>query len=491
MMRILWVEDNERVVENQQHLFGDFLTDHDLKLISNFSQADSDISDKLYRYDLIVLDINLEISSVDERVTKLANKFGLSNQTFLEEAGFHLYLKLLKQGFPQTRVIFLTANVDTNPVLERIQNFKRVVKESTDDEELQQALNELAPFMSDDKHNEFQEILDTNETNETMERAFQWLDEWGGQLNIEGEKTIKNTYEIFKYRFKEARLIPPEAFDKKQEGSLQKLQEWLWSHGKRNLDNCMIYDYITLRRGILNVITEIKENSTIQLNPTFQELDKTTFLEGLIFHLRDFSLPKTKHSQLYSSLCEYLTKPFQEAYDGTKLRQEENVENRHLKLPLYNLRNWIVHGLLVGSNTRLSAQEVCITFLLAMKGLFNRERYAPYEELERLLNTSQVPQERLTAIIWRLLHRSSYYGAARQQYHIQQQNPLSLIHHKTKKSHNLNWKQENYIRHFYATYLFSIHCDATHLLAIEHLENQDLEDTIFNNIIFNQIQKHL
>jgi len=477
MMRILWVEDNGNVIKNQQYWFGDFLESHDLEHISDFSQADSEISNKLYRYDLIVLDINLEASLEGKKVTKLAKQFGIEdNRAFLEEAGFHLYIKLLEQGFPQTQVIFLTGNVNAkNPIVEKIQNFKRVVNESADAEEQYQAANELAPFMLGDKHHEFQKILDGNRG---KEQVFQWLDEWGGQLNIKGENTIKNTYETFEARFKQARLIPPEAFDKKQKSSIEKLQKWLSTHGKRSKNNKVIYDYLTLRRGILNVITEIKEDSTIEFNQTFKELDKTTFLEGLACHLRDFSLPNIEYCQPYSTLCEFLTKPFGEAYNGKDLREDENC---HLKLPLYNLRNWIVHGLLVGSNTKLSAQEVGITFLLAMKDIFQIEKYGSHDELKQLFDThtgvtkQQSFKEQFFDLYKDLSRSQQYYADQRKE-------PLDVIHRKTNKNINPTWLQENYIRHFYATYLFSV-------LRLNNYKL--LNETFFDRIVFHQLKKHL
>jgi CheY-like chemotaxis protein len=468
MMRILWVEDDENVAKKRQDFFGGFLESHGFKHISDFSEADSEISGQLYRYDLIVLDINLD-KSEDERVIELANEFELSNQEFLEEAGFHLYLKLLQQGFPQNQVIFLTSNVNIEIRVEKIQRFKKAINESTDADEQRQAVDELAPLLAD-KRDEFEQMLMRSEG---KTQIFQWLDKWGKQPteNFDGE-IVKNTYEIFEQRFKEARLIPPGAIDKKQvQDCSKKLKNWLGSHCERNIDKDkgLSYDYLTLRRGILNVVTEIKEDSAIELNPTFQELDKITFLEGLICHLRDFSLPQTEYCQPYSTLCEYLTKPFQEAYDGKDLRQDEN---RHLKLPLYNLRNWIVHGLLVGSNTMLSAQEVGTTFLLAMKGIFNVEKYGHCEELKRLFNTSSVTEQQIMNQIRGLLRRG---------YANRWKKPLDVIHRKTNKGLNQNWQQENYIRHFYATYLFSI----------QHLDNYELKDTPFNSIVFHQLQGHL
>jgi CheY-like chemotaxis protein len=463
MMRILWVEDDVNVARNQPILFGDFLKSHGFKHISDFSLADSEISDKLYKYDLIILDINLNNSSEDERITELAKKFELSNTAFLEEAGFHLYLNLLKQGFPQTQVIFMTGNVNTKGARAgEIQRFKKAINESTDAKKQQQAAQELARLMSDDEPDEFYQVLRRG----VRTQIFQWVDEWGKEpTEIFDGETVKNTYEIFEQRFKEARLIPPGAIDKKQDCSTN-LKNWLGSHCERNIDKDkgLNYDYLTLRRGILNVVTEIKDDSAIELNPTFQELDKTTFLEGLTCHLREFSLPKTKYCQLlYSILCEYLTKPFQEAYKGKGLTQDENVENRHLKLPLYNLRNWIVHGLLVGSNTRLSAQEVGITFLLAMKGIFNVEKYGYCEELKQLFDTSSITRQQLIDQIKMLSRREKYYAARRKK-----QTSFDVIHYKTNKGLNGNWPQENYIRHFYATYLFSI----------QHLDSYELCDQL-------------
>jgi hypothetical protein len=160
----------------------------------------------------MVLDINLAYSSpIDTKDFDGKIVFPKDN-TFLEEAGFHLYLKLLEQGFPKNLVIFLTSNVDNS-------NAPNAMALST----------LVEKFKIANQRSEFDQKLKKGEKTP----VFTWLEQWIQQGNtiqpIEGE-TVKNTYEDFVTSFKEARLIPPDAFDKKRQDCSTHLQNWLWNH---------------------------------------------------------------------------------------------------------------------------------------------------------------------------------------------------------------------------------------------------------------------
>ncbi len=66
-MRILWTEDNPNIKSDlEQTWFGEFLQTQQVERIHDFSRAYDAISQKLSRYDLVVLDINLEYSSAPQ-----------------------------------------------------------------------------------------------------------------------------------------------------------------------------------------------------------------------------------------------------------------------------------------------------------------------------------------------------------------------------------------------------------------------------------------
>jgi hypothetical protein len=78
-----------------------------------------------------------------------------------------------------------------------------------------------------------------------------------------------------------------------------------------------------LRRGILDVVAKIQQDTSIHITQDFLELDKATFLEGLTWQLRDFALPKAQYNKVYFALCDYLTKPFD--FHGRNLLSEETA----------------------------------------------------------------------------------------------------------------------------------------------------------------------
>jgi len=116
-MRILWIED----------LGHDDCPEHNLdqsyewKRVSTYFIAKSEIENNINQYDIVLLDINLTgnsdtSSSISKECLKGVLKkddspFELDPETFLKEAGFHLYIQLLEQGFPISHVAFLSANI--------------------------------------------------------------------------------------------------------------------------------------------------------------------------------------------------------------------------------------------------------------------------------------------------------------------------------------------------------------------------------------------
>jgi hypothetical protein len=113
-MRILWIEDEKSVCQDKSNLFGIFAQTQNIELSDDFSVAYQKIRTELRQYDLLVVDIDLRHSAENQTLIDLANSFELTVPTFLKEAGFHLYLKALVQGFPDKRVVFLTGNINSD-----------------------------------------------------------------------------------------------------------------------------------------------------------------------------------------------------------------------------------------------------------------------------------------------------------------------------------------------------------------------------------------
>jgi hypothetical protein len=107
MLNILWVEDEYSEQKQQQ-----WFKDRNVTVRTSFDAAEQTINSDLNRYDIVVLDINLENSETSENIKKYANYFGVSVGDFLGRSGMNLYFMLLEHGFPKDRIVFLTANAD-------------------------------------------------------------------------------------------------------------------------------------------------------------------------------------------------------------------------------------------------------------------------------------------------------------------------------------------------------------------------------------------
>ena len=154
MLNILWVEDNFSP-EKQKTWFNG----RNLEVKTNFISALEAIHENLNQYDLVILDIDLENSPQDEKITKLAKYFFKTEAEFLKESGIFLFLKLIERGFTRDRIIFLTGNADEN--ISRVDELRKAFEQDDDSafdeifEEIQQGLNpekrtQLNPFIEQD-----------------------------------------------------------------------------------------------------------------------------------------------------------------------------------------------------------------------------------------------------------------------------------------------------------------------------------------------------
>jgi hypothetical protein len=437
-MRILWVEDEASYIKNNRsYLFGDISTRNEVEIETDFSDAYRKLKETPGKYDILVLDINLEHSR-DINQAEFDSKLVLpENTNFLQEAGFHLYLTILEQGFPRTRIAFLTANTagETRRLRELINQFNPIHK--ADGSVLNLAARELFGIMTLDEQQNFNSVQGSRDLQKTSD----WLNKWFNNkyTGDNNEDNYKDTYGEFVRRFKDARLIPPVAFDKKK--SSADFQGWLASHCGEPIDREKFY-YLTVRRGILDVLEEIQSNPDIHPTADFNnDLDKENFLSGLAWQVRDFALPSNQFDKWYLAVCDYLSKPF-ERFDGKQLANE-----RDLKLPIYHLRNWIAHGLVNSKNTKITAQFSGIVFLLSIHHIFNVRKYGYADELQRLFSrpVSEPQKWKQACIAFGRKHRvrNSDYG-------------LSLIHHKGVKDRNSRWQHENFIELFYMSYLLCL-----------------------------------
>lgn len=477
-MKILWVED-DFTSERESYWFGDLKRSQEIETINDFTKADEAIKERLNQFDMVVLDINLEGSGNTLKVQEIAKRFQLSPQEFLEESGFHLFIRLLEKGFPKNRIVFLTGNVD-DKTLSRLIN---KLKESENSSEDQNIFEEISNFISPDQQAELEEKIALSDQKE----VYDFLERLKGRN--------KNTYEKFEKSFRDARIIPPEAIRKSQDGK-KEFQKWLSQYCDRDHSSPHLHDYLTLRRGIFNVVEKLKSDAAVRMNTKFADWDKDTFLDGILWQVHDGSLDEKEYSKVYLALCDYLTKPF-EVYMRQWILTEDKFENPsvplYFKLPPYLMRNWIAHGLISGSKTELNAQEACFAFLLVMKSMFDAEEYGYEDELKRVFDGIFAEKEVITNKLVKV-----------QQEHYKDQkepNVIEQINARTdKKRHRQSesWKYEDYILHFYASYLFAgtkVEDRVVDELPVGKKNYYsvslvcELQDTPFNGMAYHQLLK--
>ena len=82
-MRILWIEDDPEITA--ELFFGkEILRSHDVLTIRDFEDAHKAIANNLEQFDYVVIDLNLEKSSIGEQAKKLMNDFELKKSQFLD-----------------------------------------------------------------------------------------------------------------------------------------------------------------------------------------------------------------------------------------------------------------------------------------------------------------------------------------------------------------------------------------------------------------------
>ena len=280
--------------------------------------------------------------------------------------------------------------------------------------------------------------------------------------------------EEIKKAFVSAKATPPNIFDKTNEKDIKRFLTILNTLSKDK--------YVTLRRGILDVLTEIERDETIQLTPSFEDhVDKLNFINGLKILL------KTAHNEplddegryFYLTLCDYLTKHFEVFSFGElraakrnyrKLKESDHnpVESETSQaymipvdyaIPILLTRNWVAHGLMNNIESQLLIPDISFIFISTMRCLFDYPRIEDEnEEASRksindfldhfsfLRAYSGIDDDDLAATLVKL--QNHFY------YRFKEFDIFERIRLRGQKSIK-GWETEDFVTHIYASFLFS------------------------------------
>ena len=330
-MRVLWVED-QFSKEKQDAWFGNS-PGFEVEVVKDYTEAQNVISNNMARYDLAILDIDLTVSdSNTNEVVSKAQEFGIDEQTFLRESGFHLYVQLLEQGFDKDRVVFLTGNVSETPLQHAVWSLKQAYKEKRKQEVHTIFNGEIRRSIPDADFQHAVILLG-------KEDLWAYLDK-----QAEDGASPSNTYNQFKQRFHVARMTPPHAIRKKADhDTLVDIAIWL----RPRLNN----PYLRLRYAIVEMVgfidERLKDDEQILFNRYVPKTEQQFSQDDLRAYLYNLSalLPQREPSDdLKARIYKQLLRALVHEFDKAEWNSIKKVENNPLVRILKTLRNWMAHG---------------------------------------------------------------------------------------------------------------------------------------------------
>lgn len=246
--RVLWIDDypNNRA--------GTMFDGEETRIVSSMDDAIREIAgERLYDYDVIVLDIDFEngLKNANEVIEKLSKVIYLSkdqkNKNFvINNGGYLLFLYLLEKGYPSRQVAFLTGNAG---IIGQLKEYDKQNQNQMSKEEIIKALieewNRLAdePDTQLDEFEEYVQGLPIDIKYKDSVTIFECAEmiEYGdieeltkyveGITPTQVTGSIQNTGDMMIFRFHEANLESPIYFSKNDSDihghNLSDAKKWL------------------------------------------------------------------------------------------------------------------------------------------------------------------------------------------------------------------------------------------------------------------------
>ena len=373
-MKILWIEDKPREAGYEQELFykSGLVTEKDLCIPKTFREAEERIDEAVADYDLVVFDINLEdFPDIDKHVQDLSVKFNIAVGDFMKVAGFYLYQKLVHQGFPEHRIVFLTANTSGSNLFQQTIN---KLKSETDPDRFQESLDSLNGMISEGERQTVGKAVNEFQESGNLEKWFASLDDIAGKFL----KTCSGSesYDRFEKLFQTALLPLAQSIHKGQATSFHR-----WLREKTTKEN-PDFPYMILRRGIIEGCRELKKRLVEATNlDQFILFNKTVKYETLsreyiadyLTRLETFLPlnPPTEQdlrANLYLQFVKELSTEW-EMSEGYFRDKEEDRFRQFCHQEMKLLRNWTAHGQII----KVVEKQAAFFFMIAMRAWFDLE----------------------------------------------------------------------------------------------------------------------
>jgi hypothetical protein len=228
---------------------------------------------------------------------------------------------------------------------------------------------------------------------------------------------------------------------KNEDNNESQFNKWLIDNLKRPETSAEIYDYLTLRRGMMDVIDDL-ENNKVQVKTYWDgDIDKGALFDRLRFILDTDRMPDEKQM---NNACLAVAGAIAEPFDKFKFDDLKSGTMSCWQVPLYFLRNWTSHGVLRKNNTELEVIDVAFLFALFIKEIFDSyilDKPSAFSELLCKYKQKIPANISLPEIISKIL---SLY---------QTNEPLLQIHQKgfIRRAVFMN-SAEDFRKHLYASY---------------------------------------
>lgn len=418
-MKFLWVEDNVKKGDFKKYGLDEKYTE----IKTTLRDALEYIHYNYEKFDTVILDIDLDLGDIEEgniyeKYLKDIVPKEQHKNIKKQEAGFFIFLKLLYNGFPVDRIVFLTANISKKTDLD----YEWLMKIDSADE-LFNNNEKLERFIGNIKNVSLayqltlNKLIKENKTDEAKKIINNILNKYKPQS--------KQTYDSWSEKFSSAGMVPPGGFRKEEE--IVNFIKW---------KNSKITDYYILRRAIINCCNMLKEkiqnenydingiNDSFIIFPLFfanGEVDKKVLfnkdyfkkLLSTIEGILPLRIPADEHikKNLYENIIRNISHHWEavvvkECYYSYRVKKEE-IKDEFLKKVLedayaYNLvmktlRNWQAHNTI----TDFSEGDVAFIFIIAMRIFFklSNEVYEYEKLLLSLIEEEPINHNDLKAII--------------------------------------------------------------------------------------------
>ncbi|MDD2660263.1 MAG: hypothetical protein PHY54_11395 [Methylococcales bacterium] len=389
MLNILWVEDEYSEQKQRQ-----WFKDRRVTVETSFDAAERVINSDLNKYDVFVLDINLENSEHSDNVKTHADNYEVSAQEFLKKSGMNLYFMLLENGFPKERIVFLTANA--NAYTSNINDLRQAFDHGDDETFLKLLTSLTSGFDDENKKNAYQFVSHPDGYDENdIAKLCNYLESYFNRLN-KGEG--KNTYETLLDTAKNCRVDVPKALNKGTNQLDLELKEFEANK------------YLILRRGVIEGCTFLKNHiKNNDANIQFRDFIKlennqpsieipTTEIENYLYATAQSlvirqPIDTSALNIQYRLFLRTLVHEWEENIDAKRLKEKypqyfrKDQPNSFGRMnDIYTFawimkmtRNWVSHAKLLEP---LDPQIIAFLFLANMRAMFKLPKaIQPYEHI--------------------------------------------------------------------------------------------------------------